>query len=102
MGTAEVFVRAFVFPDEMIAEVNVGEAFLAAGLDGLRFEGEVVTAGIVFNGRGVVDEAAKSLKWDWEAAVSLSWMLAHLSTNSFGEIFTGIAEFPLSHNSGKT
>ncbi|MFL7837633.1 MAG: hypothetical protein AB8I52_02470 [Candidatus Promineifilaceae bacterium] len=54
----QVFVRAFVFPVEMIAEINVGETFLAAGLHGCRFKGEVFAGRIIFNGRRVADQAA--------------------------------------------
>ncbi|MDX1417452.1 MAG: hypothetical protein R3293_24825 [Candidatus Promineifilaceae bacterium] len=58
VGAFEVFVRSFVFPDEVIAKIDVGESFLAAGFNGLRFEGEVAAAGIVFDGCGVVDQTA--------------------------------------------
>jgi hypothetical protein len=51
-------VRLFVFPNEPLAEEDVGEAFAAAGLNGLGLEGEILAGVVIFQRRFMADKGA--------------------------------------------
>ena len=56
VGFIEIGVLAFVFPAEIAALENIGEALAAVLLGDAIFKGEVFAGGIVFGWRGMTDE----------------------------------------------
>ena len=59
IGGVEVLVPAFVFPAEMIALPDIGEAIAAAVLGGALFKAEGLARGIGGGGRGVIEKGAE-------------------------------------------